>query len=285
MRQRFWWVIIAAKLIFSFVPFLKNIFQSLGFYSPGLMLDHSYAIDCFNEHYKGISPYANLCSDPVMIEFGPGGSNFSALIAHALGFSESILVDIEPLKPEVIESAEENYAVIKDKLQAEIVDQKCKSQSFKNINYKYLSDGVTSFAEIDSESVDLIWSHSVLQHVHIDQFQVMLREFHRVLKTGSLMSHKIDLKDCIAYGLNNMRFSDNIWNSERFFTSGFYTNRIRRDEMLGLFAAEGFALLKVNDVVFDQIPLTIDQSSKDIRERYNDEDFLYSGLHCVLKKI
>ena len=49
--------------------------------------------------------------------------------------------------------------------------------------------------------------------------------------------------------------------------------------------AEGFALLKIKDVMFDQIPLTIDQSSKDIREIYNDDDFLYSGLHCILKKI
>ena len=98
------------------------------------------------------------------------------------------------------------------------------------------------------------------------------------------MSHKVDLKDCIAFGLNNMRFSDSIWNSDRFFSSGFYTNRIRRDEMFRFFSAAGFELIKTNNSYFENIPIKLSQCSNDIKKRYIQDDFIYSGVHCLLRR-
>jgi SAM-dependent methyltransferase len=285
MRRNFWWFIISVKLLFSFAPFIKRIFKALGFYSPGRMLDHDYAINIFNEHYSdldSLSDDVNL--GKVIVEFGPGGSNFSALIGHAMGFSKSILIDIEPLDEVVLESAEKNFYIIKDKLKSGGKYATVENSDFSDIDYTYMNKGIMSLVALESNSVDFLWSHSVLQHIHIDSFLSALSEFHRVLKPGSLMSHKIDLKDCIAFGLNNMRFSDRIWNSDRFLTSGFYTNRIRRDEMLNLFSVSGFEIIKIKDCYFEEVPLKLAQSSKDIRARYSNHDFIYSGMNCILKK-
>jgi len=285
MRRNFWWVIILAKLLLSFSPFIKRIFRAFGFYSPGLMLDYDYAINCFNEHYNATM---NLAGDSnigkVIVEFGPGGSNFSALIGHALGVSQSILIDIEPIDQLTLESSEKNFFLIKDNLKSRGKYDTIQNYDFAGIDYRYMSEGIISLRHLESKSVDFLWSHSVLQHIYIDSFLSVLNEFHRILKPGSLMSHKVDLKDCIAFGLNNMRFSDVIWNSDRFFTSGFYTNRIRRDEMLNLFSDSGFDVIKTIDFYFEEAPLKLTQCSKDIRERYNDHDLIYSGMHCILRK-
>lgn len=285
MRRNFWWVIVLAKLLLSFAPFIKRIFRALGFYSPGLMLDYDYAINCFNEHYNAME---NLAGDSnigkVIVEFGPGGSNFSALIGHAMGFSQSILIDIKPLDQLILESAEKNFFLIKDKLKSRGKYGMIQNHDFSDIDYSYMSEGITSLGHLESNSVDFLWSHSVLQHIHIDSFLNALIEFHRILKPGSLMSHKVDFKDCIAFGLNNMRFSDVTWNSDRFFTSGFYTNRIRRDEMLNLFSDSGFDVIKTNDFYFEEVPLKLTQCSEDIRERYSEHDLIYSGMHSILRK-
>ena len=285
MRSTFWWVIVLAKLMLSFAPSLKRIFRALGFYSPGKMLDYDYAINCFNEHHNASEDLeGDSIIGKVVVEFGPGGSNFSALIGHAMGVSRSILIDIEPMDQLTLDSTEQNFTLIKDELETRIKSKAIRNHNFSGIDYSYMSEGITSLGLLESNSVDFLWSHSVLQHIHIDSFLNVLNEFHRILKPGSLMSHKVDLKDCIAFGLNNMRFSDVTWNSDRFFTSGFYTNRIRRDELINLFSDSGFDVIKTNNFYFEEIPLNLTQCSEDIRARYNEHDLIYSGTHCVLRR-
>ena len=45
-----------------------------------------------------------------------------------------------------------------------------------------------------------------------------------------------------------------------------------------------FEVVKTNDLYFSEVPLKLTQSSKDIKKRYSDHDFIYSGMHCILKK-
>jgi len=75
----------------------------------------------------------------------------------------------------------------------------------------------------------------VLEHVRKHEFLDTMRECFRVLTVEGVASHRVDLKDHLGGSLNNLRFSERIWESEFFVNSGFYTNRIRFPEMISLF--------------------------------------------------
>ena len=75
----------------------------------------------------------------------------------------------------------------------------------------------------------------------------MVDELFRILKPNGVCSHRVDLRDCLDGGLNNLRFSEARWEDALFRKSGFYTNRIRFREMVEIFEQAGFkcTLLRV----------------------------------------
>ena len=60
---------------------------------------------------------------------------------------------------------------------------------YNQIQYK--TEGMQSYTEIPSSSIDLIWSKSVLEHIHIEKFENTLTELHRILKHNSVAIHSI----------------------------------------------------------------------------------------------
>ena len=62
---------------------------------------------------------------------------------------------------------------------------------------------------------------------------------------GALCSHNIDLKDHLGGALNNLRFSDRLWEAEWLARSDLYANRLRSIEICEHFIGAGFELLKV----------------------------------------
>jgi SAM-dependent methyltransferase len=112
----------------------------------------------------------------------------------------------------------------------------------KACNAIYLTQGLTSFSEIATGSVDLIFSHAVLEHVRRHEFDKTIRECRRVIVPSGKVSHRVDLQDHLGGGLNNLRFSRRVWESHSFVKSGFYTNRLRCFEMMNTFRASGFSV-------------------------------------------
>lgn len=99
-------------------------------------------------------------------------------------------------------------------------------------------------------SVDFVYSNAVLEHVR--QPEYLLRELARVLRSGGMMFHIIDLRDhahCApgVYGkaattgdwLNFLRYSETLWN-----LMGEGTNRLRYPEWRMLFSKNGFRIEK-----------------------------------------
>jgi SAM-dependent methyltransferase len=105
---------------------------------------------------------------------------------------------------------------------------------------EYLTEGLASLRRIPSASVDFVWSHAVLQHVRRDEFLPMLTELRRIQRPDGVGSHCISISDILGGKLNDLRFSDRIWESSFMVKSGFYTNRIRYAEILKLFRQAGF---------------------------------------------
>ena len=132
----------------------------------------------------------------------------------------------------------------------------CKSQQemLKVSSAHYLTEGLKSLREIPTGSADLVWSHGVLQSIRRREFCATLRELRRIQRPDGVGSHLIELKDCLSGALNNLRFGERTWESDIVASSGFYTNRIRCTEMLGLFREAGFKVDVLEIQRWKQLP-------------------------------
>jgi hypothetical protein len=121
---------------------------------------------------------------------------------------------------------------------------------------KYLVRGLESLSQIPDQSVNIVCSQSVLQLVRRAEFPALIRELRRIQRCDGTGSHHVDMKDCIARSLNNLRFAERFWEAEWFApSSGFYTNRIRMSEMLEMFQAAGFRAEVVGLSKFEDLPV------------------------------
>ena len=110
----------------------------------------------------------------------------------------------------------------------------------------------------------------------------MMRALRRAMAPAGLCYHNIDLQDHLAYALNNLRFSDRIWERASIASSGFYTNRIGYGEMLEMFRESGFSTEILTVRHFATLPTPRAKMSPRFRSR-SDEDLLVSGFTLLLR--
>ena len=111
----------------------------------------------------------------------------------------------------------------------------------------------------------------------------MNAELYRVLKIDGVISHQIDLRDHLGGGLNNLRFSDKLWESNFFANSGFYTNRIGFDKMLLTFKSLNFKFEILNIERWFLLPLKKDRMNKKFREQ-SEDSLKVKVFDIILKK-
>ena len=145
----------------------------------------------------------------------------------------------------------------------------------------YLTQGLESLRSIPTASVDFIWSHSVLEHVRKADFQAVLLELKRILRPGGFASHNIDFQDHLAGSLNNLRFSEPVWESEFFVRSGFYTNRIPAIRMHALFAQAGFKVCKEGFGRWVNLPVPRKSLHADFQQ-FSDAQLINRTSHVLL---
>lgn len=276
-----WWGKVGAKLILSRLPFGYKVWQRLGLFRHGDMDTSEYAIRVFHRHVAG-SGLENQLKGKTVLELGPGDSIASAIIAASYG-AHAIMVDAGRFVREEIPPYLDLARVLtENKLPAELSDCLDIDEILNCCSAKYMTDGLESLRQIEDESVDLIFSQAVLEHVRRHEFLETIQECRRILKPGGICSHQVDLRDHLGGGLNNLLFRENIWESEFFAKSGFYTNRIRYSQMLDLFKGGGFQA-QVTDVNRWETPPT--QRNKLAREfmMLPDEDLCISGFDVLLR--
>ena len=71
---------------------------------------------------------------------------------------------------------------------------------------------------------------------------------------GGVASHCVPIKDIIGGKLNDLRFSEGIWESPLMANSRFYTNRLRYSELLRLFREAGFEPEVVRKLQWETLP-------------------------------
>ena len=153
----------------------------------------------------------------------------------------------------------------------------------KKSNSEYLTEGLSSIKKIPSNSVDLIFSQAVMEHIRKENFEAMNSELYRVLKKDGVISHQIDLRDHLGGGLNNLRFSDNLWESKFFVKSGFYTNRIGFDKMISIFENLSFKYEIINVQKWKLLPIKKYKINKKYRAQ-DEENLKVKVFDILLRK-
>lgn len=277
-----WWAKIGAKVLLSRIPLGFRVWQSLGLFRHGFMDTADYALSVFETHVARAKVEDNLHGKTIL-EIGPGDSISTAIIAYAFG-ANAILLDSgyyarDDMRPyhmlcQLLKQRNLKYPNLSDVCTVEQVLEICGGQ--------YFTDGFSSWSCIPDSSVDFVFSQAVLEHVRRHEFLDTQKECFRVIKPGGVASHRVDLKDHLGGGLNNLRFSEGIWESGFFVRSGFYTNRIQFNEMLRLFEDAGFDM-QVSEVRrWKELPIQRKQLAAEFRDMPDDE-LNVSGFDVLLK--
>jgi len=279
-----WRLKVLAKILLSRVPLGYTVFRRIGIFRHGAMDSAGYALKVFQTHF-GRARERGLTAPFVALEIGPGDSVASAILARSVGASATWLVDVGNFATDdmrlyvrTVETARAaGLAVPEDVNLANL------SSLLASCHARYLSTGLRNFAEIPTGSVGFVWSQAVLEHVRAAEMERLISEMYRVLRPGGIASHRIDLGDHLGGSLNNLRFSDALWESRLMAESGFYTNRLRFGQMLDLFRQAGFTVEVLGTDLWPQVPLPRSVLADRFRS-LPDEELRVRGFDVILHR-
>lgn len=289
-----WWFKICFKIVLARLPIPYAFWKRLGLFEHGDMNQPQRALETFLEHahtadvlYRdgSVQKLKSYGADYAILEIGPGDSLFTAVIARSLGASRSWLVDAGAYATTDMAAYVGLFDLLRHKgftlpFDAEPMQL---ADVLLACDGEYLTQGVSSLAQLPSASIDFCFSNAVLEHVPKGNFIKLADELLRVLKPDGVCVHRVDLKDHLGGGLNNLRFTEERWAGALFRNSGFYTNRIRFGEMVALFEDAGFECCLPRIVRWEKLPLprvALDASFRQLP----DDDLLVSGFDIVLRR-
>lgn len=279
-----WALKIAAKLVLSRLPVRYDYWKRLGLFRHGRMDSTDYAEKIFNLHVGRAYP-EGLPAGACILELGPGDSIVSSLVAFAHGAARTVLVDVGPYACRDVSFYRRVSAQMSERNMAipDLSGARCFEDVLAKSRAEYFTAGLESLRAIPTESVDFLWSHSVLEHVRVEELSDLLGELRRILKPSGLSSHNVDYQDHLAGALNNLRFSEQTWESALFASSGFYTNRVPAIAMHSLFRQVGFRVLDEAFGRWPYLPTPRDAMSKQF-DKYSDDDLLNRTSSVLLAR-
>lgn len=279
-----WWSKILLKLFFSRLPFNYQFWNNIQIFKHGSMVEAAVSLPMVLAHARdaGILDGITLNKKAInVLEFGPGDSISSAIIFDALGANKCHLIDVD-------DYATRELGVYLDLVALMVkmgitcppsIVEKIKGGEYFN-NYK--TSGFNALKQIPDKSIDYSFSNAVLEHVHLEQLQLLLGELKRVSVSGALSFHRVDLKDHLSESLNSLRFNSIVWESELFKTSGFYTNRLRLSDWKKILE-ENQLSYKIHRVRrWDKLPVAKNKMNIDFSGK-SEEDLLVHGFDLIVK--
>lgn len=281
-----WLAKIFAKVVLSRLPFGYAFFSRLGVFRHGYMDDIRYAESIFSAHYI----FFPLKEDWVGVELGPGDSLVTAILAKIHGAKKIFLVDVGRFAKRDIafyRGIAQRFAG-SGSVGALLAEKSSKwvvlEDMLRDCNAVYLTGGVNSLKDIESASIDAIWSQAVLEHVRLNEFDELIRQLYRILRYGGVGTHVIDYRDHLNYSLNSLRFRRDFWESDWFaFRSGFYTNRLRHSQILQFLTDVGFRQSTVVVKKWSLLPIERSQLDHEFAPLSDDDLLIWEG-HVVFSK-
>jgi SAM-dependent methyltransferase len=224
----------------------------------------------FAGHVARLAPYWPSPLGVTATELGPGNSLAQAVLWNLLGVERVLAVDVQQYAS--AESAPGVYQGVIESLPARIDEGKLPDplgpegrasrvdELFPGgdlafpvlgprIDYR-VTDGRN--LPLESDTVGLIYSISVLEHVRDTEH--LYREMYRVLRSGGLCSHIIDLRDHHhPEPLDFLRYPDGLWDCMTGRSAG-WTNRLRASDHLRLIEAAGLRVHLYDPRYVDEAP-------------------------------
>jgi len=278
-----WWLKLSLKVGVFWIPEKSRILRFTGFFRNGSMMNPVYAVNMFESHFKHFNP--PLSSEFGVLELGPGDTITSAVIAHALGASHSVLVDAgryaTPSMPVYRQLIAELVRRGYPRDPRPLFHARSIEEMLSLCHSIYLTGGLPSLRSIASSSMEFLFSSAVLEHVYLDQVDDTLSELFRIAKPGAISPHVIDFSDHLADSLHSLRFSAKTWESHAFRTSGFYTNRIRLRDYIARFKRAGWKVERIEEVHWGELPVPRRSLNTEFRDR---DDLLVRSCTVVCRK-
>lgn len=279
-----WWVKFYLKIMLSRIPFDYRVWKKMSLFEHGNMTSPEYAIQVFNQHLLATGMKGCL-QDKVCMELGPGDSLFSAMLMRAHHAKKIYLVD----SGDYCSKDMAIYNNMLDFLESNGLGMRPVGDHFKSFdhllefcNAEYLTNGIFSLKNLPSKYVDFVWSQAVLEHIYADEFIDYFIELRRITKNDGISSHEIDLSDHLGNALNNLRFKKWFWESNLLRKSGFYTNRIRYNQLLDIMKQVGFEYKVLSVSKWPKLP-TKKNSMVEPFWTLPDDDLIVRVLNVILK--
>lgn len=274
-------------------PIFKNIFLKVEnqLYNPfshfeeliQYKIDHN--LNLYNKIFQKIRNNDRHYSfkDKVILEIGPGNTLLLAIIFIVNGADRIYLVDrFKQIYNDSLNLTLYNQFVKNLRINHPNYDIK-DFQSIKNKIIYCSKNPIETFNKLRKESVDLIFSNAVLEHV--SELNLTIKKISILLKQGGYTFHHVDLKDHYhtidkCY-LNFLKYSDRIWN----FIGN--TNRIRYSDYIFLFNKYKFKILEIDQhktkslLKINEIKSSFNKRFRNLRE--NDLSIL--DFNILAKKI
>lgn len=286
--------------IFGKMPFGRSIYyqvqKRITKTVPRMLVPTVATARRFTEHYYAIAHHfeADL-GEARLLEFGAGWDLYGNLVLWCYGINHQTIFDLHRwVKPDQVNIVIRHLAsdpppgaVRSPRNTVGECDAWEKDlRAFYGIEYRAPADaGQTG---LPSESIDLVVTTSVLEHVPEPQIRRLLAECHRVVKQGSLMSHVIDYSDHYSHSdpsigpYNFLKFSDEEW--MRFNPDLHFQNRLRHIDYRKLFEDLGFVVLRDDHAPADDTGLL---GEMPLFERYRTrplEELVPVVGHYLLRK-
>lgn len=237
---------------------------------------------------------ANLSGS--VLEFGSGWMPIIPMLFHLAGARRVTLTDVERLMDErTIAIARDvilqNSAIVTQHLGLSIDEINVKIKKFEP---NYLVPWSSTLTPKDS--VDIIVSRAVLEHVPPKSIKLFFDDFQRILKTEGIAAHIIDNsdhwqhKDKSISRVNFLRFEeDDFWWRIACMNIQSYQNRLRHSDYANLFESNGWRILAAHGIP-DPKSIT-DIADLPLSSRFRGRDphdlailtsyFLLAKCHCI----
>jgi hypothetical protein len=154
---------------------------------------------------------------------------------------------------------------------------------------EYHAPADASASDLAEESVDVVFSNSVLEHVSQECIVPIFRESHRVLRSTGYAIHSINCGDHYAYWdrnitpINYLAYDAKSW---RFWNNRIqFQNRLRPQDFLEMTECAGFELISVKQTPKQRLMTMLDQLSiaEEFR-RYSAEQLCTTSVDFVARK-
>jgi SAM-dependent methyltransferase len=154
---------------------------------------------------------------------------------------------------------------------------------------EYQAPADARLTQLPSNSVDLVYSNSVMEHVRKDVIEDLMHESVRILRPGGLALHNVACNDHYAHMdrrisfVNYLQFSESQW---RWWNNSLqYQNRLRAPEFLEMAAKAGLNVIYKQTAVR---PGTFDALAKfEVApefQRFAPEDLAVTSVDFIARK-